>query len=352
MTNQTQNNVVPTDAINDGAAVDGGFAIVLEKVHSWVTNFYAMIPNLIAGVVILLLFGIIAYSVGHAIKVYFQRRGRIDLGRLLADFGFWLLMALGALIALTIIIPSLAPADLLASLGLGSLAVGFAFKDILQNWLSGLLILLRLPFRRGDQIRVGDAEGTVQRIEPRATIIRTYDGRDIVVPNTMVYTSMVTIHTSKETRRVELDFTVGYAYDIRAITEIIQIALTQVKEIKSDPPPQVLCWELGSTSLGLKVRWWIDSERSQEVVSRARAVQAIKEAFDANNIDPTDPQLVFYQQSASPQALSEQNAEQMKDLAHAAASYGPPPEFYVSSSDPEAERPKIDSKDKTLLPEN
>ena len=88
----------------------------------------------------------------------------------------------------TIVFPSVKPADLLATLGIGSVAIGFAFKDILQNWLSGLLILWRQPFRPGDQIVSGGHEGTVEHIEARATLIRTYDGQRVVIPNSDIYT--------------------------------------------------------------------------------------------------------------------------------------------------------------------
>lgn len=334
--------------------IESGFSLALDTIQGWVSGFYILLPNIIAGLIFLLIFIFTSLGVRSAVKEYFNRRERTDLGVILSGFAFWIMITFGGLVFLTIVIPSLRPVDLLSSLGIGSIAFGFAFKDILQNWLAGLLILLRLPFRRGDQIRIGEAEGTVQRIEPRATIIRTYDGRDIIVPNINIYAGIVTIHTSQELRRVQIDFTVGYAYDIRKITEIILNAFKPIDEIIPDPPPQILCWELGATSLGVRVRWWINSERSQEVISRARIIQAIKEAFDANDIDPTDPQLIYYQRANQVDEIamfpenenptSEKNKEVQK-------SYGPPPEVIISKNDPESGRPKLDSKKRTMLPE-
>jgi small-conductance mechanosensitive channel len=326
-----------------------GLNLAIETVHSWVEGFYTLLPNIFAGLFLFITFFVIAIAARFSTKQYFLRRERIDLGRILSALSFWFFVVLGAVIALTVIMPSLKPANLVASLGIGSVAIGFVFKDILQNWLSGLLILLRLPFRRGDQISIGDAEGTVIRIDPRATILRTYDGRDIVVPNSTVYSSNVIIHTSHTTRRVELDFTVGYNYDIRVITRIIKNSLEQVEEILQDPPPQILCWELGSTSLGIKLRWWIQSERAEEVISRARAVQAIKEAFDANGIDPTDPQLIYYHEAKDGEAILGDNKPETTENENAVAEGPPPPEFEVSQSDPEADQPKKDSKAETLL---
>jgi small-conductance mechanosensitive channel len=327
--------------------ISEGFALAWETVNEWVANFYTLLPNLIAGLFIFFVFMLIAFGARLSTRKYFTLRNRIDLGRILASLSFWLFVLFGVVIALTIVMPSLEPGNLVASLGVGSLAIGFVFKDILVNWLSGLLILLRLPFRRGDQIQVDGVEGTVIRIDPRATILRTYDNRDIVVPNNTIYQSNVIVNTSQDIRRVEIDLTVGYNYDIRRITQIIQNSLDQVDEILKDPAPQILCWELGSTSLAIKVRWWSDSGRSDETISRARAVQAIKEAFDANDIDPTDPQLIYYHEAKDGEEILGE-ADKAKHEASVAEG-PPPPEFKTSKNDPEVEKPKKDNKAETLL---
>ncbi len=332
-------------------AVATGLELTVAKLGDWTAEFYQMLPNIIVGICILALFLLVSLGIRRGLKKYFIRTQRLDLGRLMSVFAFWALMSVGFLIFLTIIIPSLKPVDLLASLGFGSIAFGFAFKDILSNTLAGFLILLRQPFRRGDQISVDGMEGTVQAIEPRATIIRTYDGSDVIIPNTTIYTSNVIVHTSHAMRRTEIELTIGYVYNIRKITKLIQDALAPIEEIKKDPGPQVLCWELGSTSLAIRVRWWIDSDRASQNISRSRAVQAIKEAFDANDIDPTDPQLIYYQQSSpfAPEGGDKIDKDVIKTND---ADFGPPPELIVSKNDPEAHKIKLDSKEETLLPEN
>lgn len=322
-----------------------GLLLALNTVHDWTLSFYSLVPNIIAGLMVVGLFRLGACILRRSTLKYFQRRKRLDLGRILSDFAYWSLLALGLLVALTVIMPSIRPVNLVSSLGIGSLAIGFAFKDILQNWFAGLLILLRLPFRRGDQVIINDIEGTVQQIDPRATVIRTYDGRDVVVPNTTVYTSPVTIQTSQETRRVEIDFTVGYTYEIRRLAAIIRTALSSITEIRHDPPIQILCWDLGPTSLSIKVRWWIRSDRAQEIASRARAIQAIKEAFDANDIDPTDPQLIYYRSA-------DKNGEGNEFSSSVIHHETPPPSIPLRADDPESRKTKKNAKDETLLPQN
>ncbi|MEX5538851.1 mechanosensitive ion channel domain-containing protein, partial [Pseudomonas syringae] len=87
-----------------------------------------------------------------------------------------------------IAIPGFTPGQLMSALGIGSVAIGFAFKDIFQNLLSGILILLSEPFRIGDAIVCNGLEGTVEDIQIRATTLRSYDGRRLVIPNATVYT--------------------------------------------------------------------------------------------------------------------------------------------------------------------
>lgn len=318
-----------------------GMNVAWSKLGHWVDGFFALVPNLVVGGIVLVFFLLAGLLLRWMTHRSFNRRGREDLGEMVADFAFWFTALLGLLLALTIILPTLNPGDLVAGLGIGSVAIGFAFKDILQNWLAGLLILLRQPFRRGDQISMGPIEGTVQRISPRATLIKTYDARVVVVPNTDIYTQSIAIHTAYEHRRISIDITVGYEHDIRDVSRQIVQALTPIQEIMKEPAPQVLPWDLGPTSLGLKIRFWIESRRSSEVSARSRAVQAIKESLQAHDIDPTDPQIIFARLLG---AHHERSAAPHRSIATPA----PPPPVDSLADDPERDGP-IEDKNGTLL---
>jgi small-conductance mechanosensitive channel len=152
-----------------GGAVD----VLRLKLDSWIAGFFYLLPNLITALVIGLVFIGIAFAFSHLVRRLFIRGARHDLGHVLGAFAFWATTFLGFLVVITIVLPSMQPVDIFTSLGIGSVAAGFAFKDVLQNWVAGLLILIRRPFHRGDQIRVGDTEGTVQAVETRATLVKT-----------------------------------------------------------------------------------------------------------------------------------------------------------------------------------
>lgn len=136
---------------------------------------------------------------------------RQNLVLVLNRVGSTAILFFGFLIALVIMIPGFTPGQLMSALGIGSVAIGFAFKDIFQNLLSGILILLSEPFRIGDSIVVNSLEGTVEDIQIRATFLRSPDGRRIVIPNATVYTSALTVNTAYQQRRCE--FVVGIGYD-------------------------------------------------------------------------------------------------------------------------------------------
>nr|CAA6830101.1 MAG: Mechanosensitive ion channel protein MscS [uncultured Thiotrichaceae bacterium] len=169
--------------------IDPGMA--LERLDAWVDGLIRLLPNIVLALVVLAVFYGISILVHRMVKRYAERQDRDNLGSMLGGFTRWMVLMTGFLLAATIVVPTLKPGDLIAGLGVSSVAIGFAFKDILQNWLAGLLILLRQPFEVGDQIKASGYEGSVERIETRATIIKTYDGQRAVIPNSEIYTSAV-----------------------------------------------------------------------------------------------------------------------------------------------------------------
>src|SRR5438309_8644556 len=144
----------------------------------------ALLPNVVLAIVILLLFLLLAVagkSVAH--KWAQRRRKHQGIALLLARLVQTSIFVLGFLIAFSVVAPSFKAGDLIKLLGVGSVAIGFAFQNILQNFLAGILLLLQEPFQLGDFISVIGIEGTVYDIQSRATIVSTKDGRKVVIPN-------------------------------------------------------------------------------------------------------------------------------------------------------------------------
>lgn len=154
----------------------------------------SLLPNLLIAVVIFALFLIIAVGAKSVVRRLIQKKkGRAGLAILLGQLIHTTIVILGFLIALSVVAPSFTASDLIKMLGIGSVAIGFAFQNILQNFLAGILLLMQEPFQPGDSINVTGFEGRVDDIQTRATIITTKEGHRVVIPNATLFTNPVTV---------------------------------------------------------------------------------------------------------------------------------------------------------------
>ena len=186
------------------------------RAQAVVNGLVAAIPGLVVAPVVfggfLLVAAIVKGVVARLTETRLQahRNAGGPVGRLAQG----LVIFLRLLVALSVALPTFRPGDVVQMLGIGSVAIGLAFRDILQNFLAGILLLVTQPFRISDQIVASSYEGTVEDIQTRATFIRTYDGRRVVVPNAELFTDTVVVNTAFEHRRLEYDVGIGYGDDI------------------------------------------------------------------------------------------------------------------------------------------
>jgi small conductance mechanosensitive channel len=168
------------------------------KSGSRIINFViSLLPNIILALVIFVSFLFIASLSRSAVRRFWQRRQRHQgLGLLFGQLAHLVVAVFGFLIAFSAVAPSFHASDLIKTLGIGSVAIGFAFQNILQNFLAGILLLLQEPFRIGDWITITGFEGTVEDIQTRATVIVTSAGQRIVIPNAVLFTNPVVVGAS------------------------------------------------------------------------------------------------------------------------------------------------------------
>lgn len=262
--------------------------------HIWWNNMVKALPSVVAALVLLFVFYWIGKGVGALVRHLARRRDRHDLGVIFGSIAFGMILLLALMIAAVIVFPSVKPVDILSALGVGSVAVGFAFKDILQNLFAGVLLLLNRPFRRGDQIKVKDYEGTVEHIQSRATLIKTYDGRRVIIPNADIYTSAVTVNNAFPYSRTQLDLGIGYNDDLEAAAAFIVDAIKRVEGVVADPAPEAIPIEFRDGDVLVRARWWTDSTRTNIVHIRAKVVLAILQAFRQGGVDlPFPTQIVL-----------------------------------------------------------
>ncbi len=275
---------------------------VWAKIQSMIDGLIILLPNIVLALIVFAIF----FFLGRAIKRAVRRLTRNhhqarNLGLVLGRLAQGTIVLVGLFVALSIVIPTFKAGDLVQLLGISGVAIGFAFRDILQNFLAGILILLTEPFQIDDQIVFKNFEGTVENIETRATTIRTYDGRRIVIPNAELFTNSVTVNTAFDKRRMEYDVGIGYGDDIDHAKQLILEALYSVDEVLKDPAPDVLVVELAESSVNIRVRWWIaPPRRIDDLRSRDQVISAIKQKlYVENGIDLPYPtrQILFHDQT-------------------------------------------------------
>jgi small-conductance mechanosensitive channel len=270
-------------------------------VQDMVAGFTQRLPYLVVAAFVFTVFIVVAHAVRASARAFaVRRRRRQNLGLVLGRLAYGAILFLGLLTSLVIAIPGFTPGQLISVLGLSSVAIGFAFRDILQNFLAGILILLAEPFRIGDQIISGEFEGTVEEIQTRATLMRTYDGRRVVIPNSTLFTNPVTVNTAFQKRRLEYDVGIGYGDDIVMARQVMLDALREVEGVLADPAPEALVVDFAESSVNLRLRWWIHPPRQADVfVVRDAVLERIKVALGRHGIDLPFPtqQVLWHDQT-------------------------------------------------------
>lgn len=185
--------------------------------------------------------------------------------------------------------------DLLRSLATiaaaATLAVGFALQNVIRNFAAGVFIFIDRPFKIGDWIEWDDNVGVVQDISLRVTRVKTFNNELLTVPNSELTENVVKNPVAFHTLRLQPTFGIGYDDDIHEATSIILDEAADHEDILEDPAPSVRLVELGDSSIGLQSRIWIaNPSRSDFTKIRGEFVTAVKEAFDAADIDIPYPQ--------------------------------------------------------------
>ena len=260
--------------------------ILSEKLETIVVTVISLLPNITAAAVLLLLtWAIVAVArwlLGQSLR---RSRVREALRQALITLIATAIWIAGIVVAATILLPGLTAAKLLAGLGLGSIAIGLAFKDIFENFLAGLLIMMRQPMRIGDFIECEDVAGNVERITIRDTYQRRTDGVLVMLPNAFLYKNAVRVLTDLDRRRERLVVGIAYGEDVAAGRAVIREALEGVESIDHARPVQVFAHAFSSSSIDFEVTWWTGSRPVEVRGSRDQVVEAIKSALNEAGIE-------------------------------------------------------------------
>ncbi|NNJ76040.1 MAG: mechanosensitive ion channel family protein [Anderseniella sp.] len=247
----------------------------------------AILPQLFVALVVLaltwLLAKLVKAAVGRALDRSSMRQSLRDLVKMLSGLGVWVL---GIMSAAIVLFPNLTPASMLAGLGIGSVAIGFAFKDTFENFLAGIIILLRREMRIGDHIDCEELEGRVESIAIRETHIRQTDGQLVIVPNSILFKNPLTIRTDQDQRRTTIICGIAYDEDVAQGRAVIRKAVEACETVIQDTSPvEIFAQEFADSSINFEVTWWTGSKPVDIRTSRDEVVEAVKKALDDAGIE-------------------------------------------------------------------
>ncbi len=245
--------VAPTDVTGN----------VTQESKNIIETLIEALPRVgIALVVVLVAYGL-ARLLRHLARTRFFVDRTESFARVFSKMLYASTLTIGIVLGVTVVFPSVSPVDILAGLGVFSIAIGFAFQDILSNLLAGLLLLIRQPFQEGDQVEVNGVRGTVLGITIRETQIKTFDGEKVVIPNADVYSGVITVQTAFDVKRTVLSIGFDDWEDFDTATEVIMEAVASVDGVRDEPAPQVFFKEFGDSTTNCDVRYWTDPHQAE-----------------------------------------------------------------------------------------
>jgi small conductance mechanosensitive channel len=266
--------------------VNEAVATVRESLAELWVDFLRRLPLLVAGLILLGITWIAARIGAHiAHRVAERMRLRASLQELFGQFAYIGIWFIGIIVAAVVVFPGMTPARMLTVLGLGSIAIGFAFKDIVENFFAGILILWRFPFEPGDYIQCGDVEGKVENTTIRMTTVRQVDGQLVVMPNAQLFKMPVRVLTSRPVRRISVITGVAYGEDLDRAREVIAESVGKCSSVRRDEPIEIFAREFSDSSINFEVAWWTGSTLLDERRSRDEVVAAVKRGLNEAGIE-------------------------------------------------------------------
>lgn len=268
--------------------VTGQNPIIIDALSSLIELTLRFVPKLIGAILILWIgFKLIRVLKRSITKLLEKRGAESSLKGFLTSLVDVLMKVMLVIMAMDVI--GIKATSFIAIIGAAGLAVGMALQGTLQNFASGVIILLLKPFRVGDYIETGQYKGYVKEIRIFNTIIRPFNGRIIVVPNSQLATTTIINHTDEVNIRLEVTASVAYGTDLKKAKEVLMNVINEDELILKDPAPSVCVSNLGDSSVDFAMWMWIPVDDYWTVWKRIR--ENVYNALYENNIEIPFPQI-------------------------------------------------------------
>jgi len=238
---------------------------VIQSFNSFWISILEKLPDILVSLAVLIVFIILGKVLYRIFKQRIQNKWKDSIiSSFLSEFLKWTFYLIGIIFALFNLGLGGFASSLLAGAGITAIIIGFAFKDIAENFLAGILLAVNRPFDVGDIIEVAGVKGPIKGLDLRTTQIKTVDGRDIYIPNSMVITNVFTNYTRDGLLRLDFHLGLDTFDDIEKARKIIMDHLIKDKDIQQEPVPNVALEELGDSSILIKIMFWINIFKSAQ----------------------------------------------------------------------------------------
>ncbi len=253
------------------------------ELQAYFQNLVEFFPKLITAIITFLVFLLLANLAKHAVKKFLSKRiSNQEILKLLSRIATWTVIIFGTILALEQV--DFNVTSFVAGLGIAGFTIGFALQDIAKNFIAGILLLIRQPFKIGDAVEISDFQGTVQDISIRDTSIKTFDGELVILPNADVLANPIKNYSGLKQRRRAVKIGLGYEEDIDRAKRVFIDAISSVPGVSKEPAPSVIVMELGDSALMMTAFFWFDQVSSDLFTVHSAAVQAISEAANREGI--------------------------------------------------------------------
>ena len=261
------------------------YDIVVEKIVSWSENFVSMLPNFILALLAFFVFVFIAkYSTKLLRKILKRTIDNPALNNIIGKTLYISIIIIGTFVALSVLNLEKTVTSLLAGAGIIGLALGFAFQDIAANFISGILMAARRPFKVGDVIETLNHEGIVEKINIRTTELKSFQGQQIIIPNKEVFQNALVNDSFNGKRRIDLGVGVSYGDDLQKVKDVTLNAVRSISS-RTEDELKLVYTEFGDSSINFTVMIWVEfTNQISFLESQSEAIMLIKKAFDENDI--------------------------------------------------------------------
>ncbi len=278
----------------------------------------AKLPLLLVALLIIGIAGWLGSMLARWSGPSFLRTRNPFLQGLIRRFIQGVVVVLGIIVALDLLDATAIVGAIVGTAGLAGLAIGFAFKDIVENYLAGTILAIRQPFAKNDQIRVDQFEGKVLRLTARETILMSLDGNHIRLPNALIFRSPLINFSRNPLRRFEFDLGLGAADDLAHAQEVVIAALLAMPGVCNEPAPQALVMGVGDSSVTIRVLAWMDRRDAEFDRVRSEAIRVVKHQLEAAGLTLPSPEyLVRMVADPAPESPEQKSTTPARMVTHA-----------------------------------